>query len=265
MSNEDEDQFTTHEEQANKKREGGLDLEIISELDQYMKMPVSYYSGCLSFANQIGVDNAEGALLNTAAIDDLKTIGLRAFIPGFSMVVTCKNVISKSKISKNLVYKLYGYAQFIAGGAGLISGLVNHKRSRNRQSIEDEDIFKELNIKLQENRNELNFKNYLQKQIVERRYENSEVAEKAGIERTYFYKILGGEKIPSRDKVIQIAIGLDMNTNETNYLLSLLGYTIYANTKRDIIISFCIDKSLNIYQTDECLQKHGVQALLKAC
>lgn len=73
---------------------------------------------------------------------------------------------------------------------------------------------------------------------------------KADLEKGYAYQILRGIRIPSRDKLIQIALGLSCSVEETQMLLRLAGRNeLYARVKRDAAILYCL---LHRYRLVDC-------------
>jgi transcriptional regulator with XRE-family HTH domain len=103
------------------------------------------------------------------------------------------------------------------------------------------------------------FNVYLKRIIAENDFSNSDVRERANMDKGYFYKILSGEKKPGKDMIIQIAIALNLNIEDTNKLLGMLGYVLYGENPRDFIILFCIENKLDLmnvnYMLDELKEK----------
>ncbi|MCY9666427.1 hypothetical protein M5X11_15900 [Paenibacillus alginolyticus] len=73
------------------------------------------------------------------------------------------------------------------------------------------------------------FRYYLNNLILTKGLEGSNIIQDANMDKGYYYKILRGKKSPSRDKVIQLAFGLDLTYGETNELLkkpAIRSYTL---------------------------------------
>jgi transcriptional regulator with XRE-family HTH domain len=88
------------------------------------------------------------------------------------------------------------------------------------------------------------------------------VIEEANISKSYFYKIRNGEKLPSRDTLIQICFGLDLNLEETNLLLNKTGYNaLYLRNVRDVIIAYHIENNSNLTKVNIELENYGVGIL----
>lgn len=76
----------------------------------------------------------------------------------------------------------------------------------------------------------------------------------SGIERSYFYHILSGQKTPGRNIILRISLCLSATLNETNQLLRLAHQgTLYAKVRRDAAIIFAIEKKYTMQQTNAFL------------
>ena len=76
----------------------------------------------------------------------------------------------------------------------------------------------------------------------------------SGIERSYFYHILSGQKTPGRNIILRISLCLSATLNETNQLLRLAHQgTLYAKVMRDSAIIFAIEKKYTMQQTNAFL------------
>lgn len=85
----------------------------------------------------------------------------------------------------------------------------------------------------------------------------SQLIKKTTLDRTYAYQIMNETKIPSQDKVIQLALGLNLNLHDTNMLLTLSNNkSLYPKIKRDALIIFCIHHQYTVIQTNELLQDY---------
>lgn len=105
------------------------------------------------------------------------------------------------------------------------------------------------------------FNIYLQKIIIEKGMENSVVIRKSNIHKSYFYQILRGEKLPSRDRIIQIAIALNLNIQETNRMLMTQGYILYGGNPRDFIILYGIENNIDLVDIDIMLTEYNEKPL----
>ena len=90
----------------------------------------------------------------------------------------------------------------------------------------------------------------------------AQVIERSQIERTYGHQLFNGTRRPSRDKVIQLAIGLGLSVDETQRLLRAAGKSqLYPRLKRDAVILYALQKKLPILTVQENLTKYGLTLL----
>lgn len=99
--------------------------------------------------------------------------------------------------------------------------------------------------------------------ITTRSKEQGEVPERiinrAGIERSFGHQLFKGSKNPSRDTVIQLAFGFQMNVDDTQHLLKIAQKSIlYPKFERDAAILYCFNKGLSFIETQNVL--HGIGA-----
>lgn len=80
--------------------------------------------------------------------------------------------------------------------------------------------------------------------------------------RAYVYRIFAGDKIPSRDKLIALAFGLQLTEEETQKMLKLSGSReLYARDKRDAMILFALQRQMTIMDANGLLLDHGLAVL----
>ena len=76
----------------------------------------------------------------------------------------------------------------------------------------------------------------------------------SGLDRTYTYQILLGDKKPSRDKVLAMCFALKLSFEEVQNLLKATEYPIlYARINRDSIIIFALQHNITLTDTNELL------------
>ena len=80
--------------------------------------------------------------------------------------------------------------------------------------------------------------------------------------RAYVYRIFAGDKIPSRDKLIALAFGLQLAEEETQKMLKLSGSReLYARDERDALLLFALQRNMTIMDANEMLLDHGLAVL----
>ena len=128
-------------------------------------------------------------------------------------------------------------------------------------------LFKAADLEdyLQGNENQLmttGFQALLKSYCDRRKLLPARVIEQAQIERTYGHQLFNGTRRPSRDKVLQLAIGLSLSVEETQRLLRAAGKSaLYPRLKRDAVILFGIQRKLPVLTIQEYLTKYGLTLL----
>lgn len=106
---------------------------------------------------------------------------------------------------------------------------------------------------------------YLSLQLYQKDLRVADVIRDSGLTKSYVHQIFNGEKRPSRDKLIAIAFGLHLDSEETQRMLKLGGCSeLYARVARDAVILFSIQREKNIWETDTVLHDNGFETLLGA-
>lgn len=86
----------------------------------------------------------------------------------------------------------------------------------------------------------------------------STMINRSGVERTYAYQIIRGLRNPTRDKVLQFAIGLGLDFDETQMLLRAAHQgALYPRIKRDAAIIFSLAHNLSFTDTQSLLDQIG--------
>lgn len=90
----------------------------------------------------------------------------------------------------------------------------------------------------------------------------SQVIKAAELNDIYCYQIFSGKRFPSRDTLISICIGMQLNVDETQQLLKYAGFApLYTKNIRDSIILFGIINEYSIYEINESLYSNNEQTL----
>ncbi len=85
------------------------------------------------------------------------------------------------------------------------------------------------------------------------------------IDRTYGHQLFNGTRRPSRDKVLQLAVGMGLTVEETQQLLQSAGKSLlYPRLKRDAALIFCLKNSYNMMKTQDLLSQYGLMLLGEA-
>lgn len=103
---------------------------------------------------------------------------------------------------------------------------------------------------------DVSFVDYINEILLEKDLEKSDIIRDAQIPRTYAYQIFQGSKQAGRDKILQLAIAMKLNLEETNRLLTVAHHNhLYAKQQRDAILIFGISKQYSLMQINELLDE----------
>ena len=160
----------------------------------------------------------------------------------------------------------YNYMQEISGNYGQWKwgrgdGMVDTTNALLKRIVSSKD-FREV---LKENKDafeELSVSDYLRGLCKERGMVPEQVIKKAQIDRTYGHQIFNGTRIPSRDKLIQLAFGFGLSLDETQELLKRAGKSVlYPKFKRDAAIIFGISHHMDMMEMQYLLTSIEVPLL----
>lgn len=88
------------------------------------------------------------------------------------------------------------------------------------------------------------------------------VIDRSEIPRNYAYQLFSGIRNPSRDKVIQLAIGFGMDVENTQELLKIARQApLYPKIPRDSVILRCLHEHQNMGHTQNTLGAMGLTLL----
>lgn len=106
------------------------------------------------------------------------------------------------------------------------------------------------------------FHDYIMQMCAERGETREHVIKRSGINRTYGHQIFNGTRKPSRDKVIQLAIGFGLNIEQTQQLLKAAQECqLTPKVKRDAAILYCIIHHLDFSGAQKLLAGFDMAAL----
>lgn len=140
---------------------------------------------------------------------------------------------------------------------------------KERDELDSEPLTEELLEELLESPNAIDFitskgigerslSDYLNALLEEKELKRSEVIRKSGINETFGYQIFTGQRGASRNKALQLAFAMGLTLRQTNRLLQAAGANeLYAKSRRDAIILFCLDRGDSLQSTNEQLYAFG--------
>ena len=110
---------------------------------------------------------------------------------------------------------------------------------------------------------EKTFSEYLLDLLNEREGKDSEVYKRAEVSRQLFSKIVSNRDYqPTKNTVIQLAIGLELDVAGTQKLLDRAGYALTRSSKTDLVVQYYIEKKMySIPFINEALADCGLPLL----
>lgn len=100
--------------------------------------------------------------------------------------------------------------------------------------------------------------------IQTKKMSKAELARRARTSEMYLYQVLGGKRIPTRDRFLCFCISLGYDVNETRTLLKRGGYAdLYAKDRRDAIILFALERNWSLTKLNDILFEKGEKLLSK--
>ena len=110
---------------------------------------------------------------------------------------------------------------------------------------------------------ESSFSEFLLDLLKERSGKDSEVYKRAEISKQLFSKILSNKRYqPTKDTAIQLAIGLQLDLNQTQKLLEKAGYALTRSSKADLVVQYYIEKKIySVTFINEALADCGLPLL----
>ena len=103
---------------------------------------------------------------------------------------------------------------------------------------------------------------YLQKLMEKKNIKRSDAIRKSGLDRSYGHQIISGRKVPSRDKLIALSFGMNLDLDEVNELLKVSrNRTLYSRDQRNAVIIFALSNKLSIIETNQLLFDKGIETI----
>ncbi|MCR5088390.1 MAG: XRE family transcriptional regulator [Oscillospiraceae bacterium] len=90
----------------------------------------------------------------------------------------------------------------------------------------------------------------------------AEIARLSGTSEAYLYQIFSGARVPSRDRLLCICIGMCAEADDTQTLLSQCGYApLYVRDQRDAIILHGLMHATPLGKVNDMLFEYGEKLL----
>ena len=89
-----------------------------------------------------------------------------------------------------------------------------------------------------------------------------EAIRRSTLSETYGYQIFSGLRIPERNKLLALAIGIGVNLEQVQTLLQCAGYPpLYVKIPFDSVVIYGICNGLTVVQINDLLFQYGLETL----
>jgi len=107
------------------------------------------------------------------------------------------------------------------------------------------------------------FREYLEELLKETGEKDSEVYKRASMSRQLFNKILNKKGyVPSKNTILQLAVGLKLDVKKTRTLLEKAGYALSRSSRTDMVVRYYIEnRTYNITLINISLDQYGLPLL----
>ena len=115
-----------------------------------------------------------------------------------------------------------------------------------------------------QNLREFTLKEYLRKLLAEKNLSQAQVIRDSQLAEGYAKKIFRGLTIrPAREKILSLAVAMNLSPRETDYLLYYAGHNkLYARNAWDDVIAFALTNHKTVADTNELLTNLQLEPLL---
>ncbi len=95
-----------------------------------------------------------------------------------------------------------------------------------------------------------------------KKLKKAQVIKNAELSEVYGYQIFSGIRVPERKKLLCLAVGMNLNIEETQQLLKCAGYSqLYVKLPFDSVVLYGLCKSLSVVQINELLYEYELETL----
>lgn len=113
-----------------------------------------------------------------------------------------------------------------------------------------------------DNFRDFTFAEYLKRLLKSKNLSRKEVVEASWIDFGYAPHIFSGRNVPTREKVLMLALAMKLSPKEADYLLYYAGREkLYARNPHDAIIIFALERGKTVLETNELLRKADMTIL----
>lgn len=98
--------------------------------------------------------------------------------------------------------------------------------------------------------------------VLRKNISKATLAKNAGMSEVFLHQVFSGRRKPSRNRLICLCFGLDLNLDESQTLLRRCGYAeLYAHNRRDTILIYGLMHRMTIFEVNDKLYEKGEETL----
>lgn len=137
--------------------------------------------------------------------------------------------------------------------------LLTEKLSKNTSELMNELTKEEISIdEYLENNSDIisnaDIKRHWHSLIEKSQLSSFDIINRSEFAYAYYYEVIGGKKIPSRDKVIRLILAMHLTLDDCQKTLRICGLSeLYPRFRRDSIIIYAVTHRLTVYELNELL------------
>ncbi len=106
------------------------------------------------------------------------------------------------------------------------------------------------------------FSDYITGLCREKGEKPEQILKRSDIEPSFGHRLFSGSRNPSRDTVIQLAFGFELNADETQQLLKAARLSaLHPRVKRDAVIAFCLHNQKPLITAQQLLYENNLPIL----
>lgn len=125
------------------------------------------------------------------------------------------------------------------------------------KELKDENI--DFNKYIQNNKNsliEINLSEFWSSLVKKSNMSSSNIINKSDFSYYYYYEVVNGKKVPSKDKIVSLIIAMKLDLEDCQTALKYCGKSaLYPKIKRDSIFIYAITHKLSLAETNKMLVK----------
>ncbi|MEH7123715.1 hypothetical protein V7127_10705 [Bacillus sp. JJ1773] len=129
----------------------------------------------------------------------------------------------------------------------------------------NDEIFNSILTMVEDNADSETFAQRVKTLSFQKYKTTKEFSESANVDYSHLNKLINGKlrenAVISRDLAIKICLALELDLLDCNELLSLAGYILCGNTRRDRVLSLCVMHKVGVTTANIILEKRGLPIL----